>query len=192
MPDALNLSSLVRLSVTDPEKGASAVIALNPPVAARWMLLALVVALGTVMAYLLPLMSGAEEGLPTPITAAMLQGAMNMAAVALVSGVGRMFGGHGTFEDALLLVGWLQVIMLGLQALQLVVLMIVPPFASLVMVASVALFFWLLSGFICALHGFKSRLSVLLATLGTLFIAAFVFSLILITLGFEMPGMQDV
>jgi hypothetical protein len=64
--------------------------------------------------------------------------------------------------------------------------------ASLVMVVSIALFFWLLSGFICALHGFKSRLSVLLATLGTLFVAAFIFSFILLMLGFEMPGMGDV
>lgn len=192
MPDALNLSSLVRLSVTDPEKGAVAMIGLDPPLAARWMLLALVVALGTIMAYMLPLLSGADEALPTPITAAALQGAMNLAAVVLVSGVGRMFGGQGTFEDALLLVGWLQVIMLGLQAVQLVVLVILPPLASIVMVASIALFFWLLSGFICALHGFKSRLSVLLATLGTLFVAAFIFSFILLMLGFEMPGMGDV
>jgi hypothetical protein len=192
MPDALNLSSLVRLSVSDPEKGAAAVIGLDPPIAARWMLLALVVALGTIMAYMLPLLSGAGETLPTPITAAVLQGAMNLAAVVLVSGVGRMFGGQGTFEDALLLVGWLQVIMLGLQAMQLVVLVVLPPLASLVMVVSIALFFWLLSGFICALHGFKSRLSVLLATLGTLFVAAFIFSFILLMLGFEMPGMGDV
>lgn len=192
MIDVQNLKSLLRLSVTEPEKGAAAVIALDPPVGARWMLLALVVALGTVMAYLLPLLGGAGETLPTPITAAVLQGGMNLAAVALIAAVGRMFGGHGSFEDALLLVGWLQVIMLGLQAVQLVVLLILPPLASLVMIASVALFFWLLSGFICALHGFQSRFGVLLATLGTLFVAAFVFSVILLMLGFEMPGMRDV
>jgi hypothetical protein len=192
MHDALNLSSLVRLSLADPEKGAAAVMALDPPTGARWMLLGVVVALGTVMAYLLPLLSDTGAALPTPMSAAALQGAMNLAAVVLVSGVGRMFGGHGRFEDALLLVGWLQIIMLGMQALQLVVLLILPPLASLVMVASVALFFWLLSGFICALHGFRSRLGVLLATLGTLFVAAFIFSMILLMLGYEMPGMGDV
>jgi len=191
MSEALNLSSLVRLSVRDPEEGATAVIALNPPVAVRWMLLALVVTVGTLMAYLLPLLSGAGEALPTPITAAALQGGMNVAAVALIAVVGRVFGGRGSFDDALLLVGWLQVIMLGLQAIQLVVLMLLPPLASVVMIASVALFFWLLSGFICALHGFTSRFSVLLATLGTLFVAAFVFSFVLLMLGFELPGMVD-
>jgi len=82
--------------------------------------------------------------------------------------------------------------MLGLQVVQLLVMVILPPLASVVMILSVTLFFWLLSGFICALHGFKSRLGVLLATLGTLFVAAFVFSFILMLLGFEMPGMGDV
>lgn len=192
MHDAVNLSSLVRLSVADPEKGAAAVLALNPPIGARWMLLGLVVVLGTVMAYLLPLLGGAGEALPTPLSAAVLQGGMNLAAVVLVSAVGRMFGGHGSFEDALLLVAWLQIIMLGMQAVQLVVMLILPPLASLVMVASIVLFFWLLSGFICALHGFHSRLRVLLATLGTLFVAAFVFSMILLMLGFELPRMGDV
>jgi hypothetical protein len=192
MTEAVNLSSLVRLSVADPERGAAAVIALDPPIGARWMLLALVVALGTVMAYLLPLLSGLGEAQMMPVSGAILQGAMNLAAVVLVSGVGRMFGGTGRFEDALLLVGWLQIIMLGMQALQLVVMLVLPPLAGLVMVASIVLFFWLLSGFICALHGFSSRLGVLLATLGTLFVAAFVFSMILLMLGFEMPGMGDV
>jgi hypothetical protein len=31
-----------------------------------------------------------------------------------------------------------------------------------------------------------------MATLGTLFVAAFVFSIVLLMLGFEMPGMGDV
>ncbi|WP_209427626.1 YIP1 family protein [Pararhodobacter sp. SW119] len=192
MSEAYNLASLARLSLAEPEKGAAAVIEIDPPLSARWMLLALVVAIGTLMAYLLPLLSGADEALPTPISAAMLQGVLNLAAVGLIAGVGRMFGGRGTFEDALLLVGWLQVIMLGLQALQLVALLILPPFASIVMFASIVLFFWMLVGFIRTLHGFQSRLGVLMATLGTLFLAAFVFSIVLLTLGFELPGMGDV
>jgi hypothetical protein len=69
-----------------------------------------------------------------------------------------MFGGRGTFEDALLLVGWLQVIMLGLQALQLVALVILPPLAehrdgslrSPVLLDAQRLHL--------ALHGFQSRL----------------------------------
>jgi len=95
MADTLTLSSLVRLSVADPERGASAVIGLNPPIAARWMLLALVVVLGTILAYLLPLLGGADGALPSPVNAAMLQAAMNLAAVALVSASGGCSAGRG-------------------------------------------------------------------------------------------------
>ena len=191
MFDAQTFQSLLRLSVTEPEKGAVAVIGINPPIGARWTLLALAVVLGTVLAYLPLILGGSGQAMLSPITATVLQGGMNVAAVALISAVGRMFGGQGSFEDALLLVGWLQVIMLVLQAIQLVVMLILPPLTGLVIILSIALFFWLLSGFICALHGFESRFRVLLGTFGTLFIAAFVFLLILQILGIELPGMRN-
>mgnify|MGYP001169820044 FL=1 len=105
-----NLKTLVRLSVAEPEKGAAAVLALNPPMAARWLLMAFAVTLGVVLAYLLPAFAGRAGELPAPFTAAGVQGGMNIAAVVLVTVVGRMFGVHGRFEDSLLLVCWLQLI----------------------------------------------------------------------------------
>ena len=188
----IDLKTLARLSITEPEKGAAAVLALNPPMAARWLLMGFAVTIGVVFAYLLPVMSGRGADLPAPFLTAAVQGGMNIAAVLLVSTVGRMFGGLGRFEDALLLVGWLQLLMSAIQLVQLVVMMVLPPLAGLVMVAAVALFFWLLSGFIRALHGFESRFMVLLASLGTLFAAAFIMSFILVLLGFELPEMVDV
>ncbi|KPQ06155.1 MAG: Yip1 domain membrane protein [Rhodobacteraceae bacterium HLUCCA12] len=187
-----DITALVRLSVTEPEKGAQAVMALDPPLPARWMLMVFAVTLGVVLAYLLPVIAGQGPDLPSPFAAAMLQGGMNLVAVFLITGVGRLFGGTGRFEDALLLVGWLQLLMAGVQLVQLLVLLVLPPLGSVVMVAAVALFFWLLSGFIRALHGFQSRFVVLLGTLGTLFVAAFVMSVILILLGFELPEMTNV
>lgn len=187
-----NLKTLVRLSVAEPEKGAAAVLALNPPMAARWLLMGFAVTLGVVLAYLLPVFAGRAAELPAPFTAAGVQGGMNIAAVVLVTVVGRMFGGSGRFEDALLLVGWLQLIMSFVQLIQLVVMVLLPPVAGLIMVAAVALFFWLLSGFIRTLHGFQSRFLVLLGALGTLFAAAFVMSFILILFGFELPELGDV
>lgn len=187
-----DLIALARQSVADPEKGAAAVLAWNPPVAARWMLMAFAVLTGVVLAYLLPVLTGRAAELPTPFVATLVQGGMNIAAVVLATGVGRMFGGRGRFEDALLLVGWLQLLMVALQLVQLAVMIVLPPLVGLVMVGAVALFFWLLSGFVSALHGFQSRFMVLLGTLGTLFAAAFVMSFILILLGFELPGVGDV
>ncbi|WP_333828567.1 YIP1 family protein [Pararhodobacter sp.] len=187
-----DLKTLVRLSVTEPEKGAAAILALNPPLPARWMLMGFAVTLGVVLAYLLPVLSGRGGDLPMPFVAAGVQGGMNIAAVVLATTVGRMFGGRGRFEDALLLVGWLQLLMSGVQLIQLVAMLVMPPLAGLIMVAAVALFFWLLSGFVSTLHGFKSRFMVLLGTLGTLFAAAFVLSFVLLLLGFELPELGDV
>jgi len=187
-----DLKTLVRLSVTEPEKGAAAILALNPPLPARWMLMGFAVTLGVVLAYLLPVLSGRGGDLPMPFVAAGVQGGMNIAAVVLATTVGRMFGGRGRFEDALLLVGWLQLLMSGVQLIQLVAMLVIPPLAGLIMVAAVALFFWLLSGFVSTLHGFKSRFMVLLGTLGTLFAAAFVLSFVLLLLGFELPELGDV
>jgi len=187
-----DLKALVRLSITEPEKGAAAVLSLNPPIPARWLLMAFAVTLGVVLAYLLPVLAGRGADMPAPFMAAGVQGGMNIAAVILATTVGRMFGGHGRFEDALLLVGWLQLLMAGVQLIQLVVMLLLPPMAGLVMVAAVALFFWLLSGFVSTLHGFTSRFTVLLGTLGTLFVAAFIMSFILILLGFELPELGDV
>lgn len=184
--------ALARLSVADPEKGAAAVVALNPPLQARWMLMAFAVLSGVVLAYLLPALGGTLGQAPAPMLAVALQGGANVLAVALIARVGRAFGGQGRFEDALLLVGWLQLLMVGAQLLQVVVLIVLPPLAGLVMVAAIALFFWLLSGFICGLHGFKSRFTVLMGVFGTLFAVAFVVSFVLILLGIELPGVGDV
>ncbi|MCC5989132.1 MAG: hypothetical protein JJT95_15775 [Pararhodobacter sp.] len=187
-----DLRGLVRLSFTEPENGFRAVQALALPVSARWMLVAVSVLLGVVLAYLLPVLSGQADEIPTPLTATMIQGGMNLLAIFLLAHIGRMFGGTGRFEDAILLVGWLQLMMVGMQAVQVLVMLVLPPLGGLVMIAAIAAFFWMFSGFTCALHGFESRFMVLLAALGTLFAVAFVMSFVMILLGVQIPGMGDV
>ncbi len=190
--NANDIIRLVRLSVAEPEKGAAAVIALNPPIAARWMLVAVSVLVGVVAAYLLPLMAGRLSEMPSPLTATTLQVGANVLAIALITVVGRIFGGTGRFEDAVLLVGWLQLIMVVVQIAQLVFMLVLPPLAGLVMVGAVVLFFWLLAGFVRGLHGFRSRFTVLMGVFASLFAAAFVVTFVLLLLGIELPGMTDV
>lgn len=187
-----DIIALARLSLADPEKGAATVVALNPPLPARWMLMVFAVLSGVVLAYLLPALGGRLSDAPSPFMAVALQGGANLLAVGLIARVGRLFGGQGRFEDALLLVGWLQLLMVGAQLVQVLAMIVLPPLAGLVMIAAVALFFWLLTGFICALHGFESRFVVLMGVFGTLFAVAFAVSFVLILLGIELPGMGDV
>ncbi len=187
-----DLRGLVRLSFAEPEAGFRAVQGLNLPMDARWMLVAAAVLAGVVLAYLLPVMAGQTDEIPSPLTATAIQAGMNLLAIFLLTHVGRMFGGTGRFEDALLLVGWLQLLMVGMQAIQVAVMLILPPLGGLVLILAIAAFFWLFSGFTCALHGFQSRLLVLVGGFGTLFAVAFVLSFIMIILGIRIPGVGDV
>lgn len=192
MSQDVDLRGLVRLSFTEPEAGFRAVQALNLPMDARWMLVGAAVLSGVVLAYLLPVMAGQADEIPSPMTATAIQAGMNLVAIMLLTLVGRMFGGTGRFEDAVLLVGWLQLLMVGLQAVQVVAMLIIPPLGGLVLILAIAAFFWLFSGFTCALHGFQSRLLVLLGGFGALFAVAFVLSFVMIILGIQLPGMGDV
>lgn len=191
MVTADSLKALVRRSLADPEAGAREVIALNPVMQLRWVLLMAGVTAGVVVAYLLPLMLGATDQVLPPFTAAGMQLAVNLATAVGITVFGRMFGGQGRFEDAVLLVAWLQWLMILAQLVQLVVAILLPPFAGLVTIAAVTLFFWLITGFVQALHGFESRGMTFLGVLGMLFAMAMLVSMLLIMAGFDPRGMTD-
>lgn len=187
----LHVRDLARLTLSDPEKGGKQLLALNPPMDARWMLMGAAIASGVVLAYLLPVIAGQAGSVISPFAATGVQIAANLLAVVLMTHAGRFFGGQGQFGDAVLLVAWLQALMVGVQLVQLVALLILPPLAGIVTILAIALFFWLLTGFTQALHGFKSRLIVLFGVLGSMFAAAFVVSFILILVGFDPRGLTE-
>jgi hypothetical protein len=186
------IGDLVRQSFLDPRRAGERLIALNPPFDGRLIGMAAAVLVGTVLAYLLPVVSGRAIEAPPPLAAVAVQLAANALAVVLMVQVGRLFGGRGGFADALLLVAWLQAMMALAQAAQIVVLLVLPPLAGLVLLLAIGLFFWLLVGFVQALHGFRNPFLVLIGVVGTLFATAFVLSFVLVLLGFEPPGLIDV
>jgi hypothetical protein len=185
------LRDIARLTLADPEQGGRALLALNPPLEARWMAMGAAIVSGVVLAYLLPVMAGQAGSVMSPFAATGVQAGANLLAVVLMTNVGRAFGGQGRCEDAVLLVAWLQALMVGVQLVQLVAMLVLPPLAGIVTILAVALFFWLLTGFVQAMHGFQSRLMVLFGTLGAMFAAAFVVSFILILFGFDPTGMAE-
>ena len=107
----------------------------------------------------------------------------------LMAGVGRMFGGHGRFEDALLLTVWIEVMLLVVQLAQIVLSLALPGLAGILGIIAVALFLWLTVQFTKALHGFTSGPKVLLVMFGTLLVMGFVLSFFMAALGLmpEMP-----
>ena len=186
------LPQLARLPLADPERGGRAVLALNPPLPARWLAMFAAVLAGVVLAYAPLVLTGQLEGVPAPLTTAGLQTAANLFAVGAMTWIGRALGGRGRMEDALWLVAWLQALMVLVQLVQLAVMLVVPGLSGLVMVAAVALFFWLLTGFVQALHGFPARFPVLLGVIVTMFGVALLVTAVLLLMGFDPGAMTDV
>lgn len=192
MRGEIDLIALARLSVLDPVAGGRAVIALNPALIDRWRLLAAAVIVSVVLLYVLPILTGDLEGMPSPLTFVLWQSGLNVLAVVLIHRVGRGFGGSGRFADTLLLMGWLQALTVPILLAQLLVLLVMPSLNALVLMAAVALSIWLLIGFICAVHGFKSRAMVLLGAIMVVVIASFVLSILLMIFGLQPAGVGNV
>lgn len=181
--------SLARLSVQDPRTGARTLLSLNVPLPARTaglLLMAVASALLIHLGFLLLPVTGDPLTMfmmQSPIRTAVVQWLILVVSVFLIYQIGRAWGGRGSLPDTLLIVVWLQVIMLGVQLVQLLALILVPPLAGIVNIGGLILFFWLLSSFIAELHGFASRGKVLAGIFATTFavalIVVFVLSMIL-------------
>jgi Yip1 domain len=177
--------ALARLCLKDPRAGARALLAMGVPLPARTAGLVLVAVLSAILFHLgFVFLPPGDDALgqfmnQSPIRTAVIQWLILAATVLGIYRIGRAFGGTGSLPDALLVVVWLQVIMLAVQAVQLLCLMLVPVLGGLVSMAGFILFFWLLTSFIAELHGFASRWAVLAGVIGSAFVLAIVLAVIL-------------
>lgn len=192
------LIALLREALTDPQASARRMIALNlgPQALRLGLLLAavlsvLVLYFGLGVAHLL---SGGQRGgvagMPAPIPMVVIQVAIMAVTAGAVHYIGRQFGGKGAFDQALTVVVWLQVVLIALQLVQLVVMLVVPPLGDLLSIVAVGLFFWMLTGFVAEVHGFRSRGRVFASILASFFALSLVLAVVLsILLGSPQGGM---
>lgn len=179
------LADLVKLTLEDPRRGVRAVLNLGIPLPARTAALLLVAVGSALLTHLGFLVLPPSEDpvmafiTGSPLRTAVVQWVILACTVVLIDRVGRARGGTGNLADALLIVVWVQVIMLGLQLVQLVALLVAPPLAMIIYLGGLALFFWLLTNFIAELHGFASRGAVFVGIVVTGFAVAFVLILVL-------------
>lgn len=191
-----DLKALARQTLRNPEAAAHWLIAQGWPMQVRWMALVLAVSLSGVLAFVSTLLFPVPEGeaamLPIagqPLVLAGMQLSAIVLGAGLMAGVGRLFGGHGRFEDALLLAVWIEAMLLVVQVVQIVVSLILPPLAGMLGIIAIALFLWLTVQFTKALHGFTSGPKVLFVMFATLMVMGFVLSFFMAALGLmpEMP-----
>jgi hypothetical protein len=190
-----SLFSLLRLSAADPQDGARRVIGLDLPPPVWWQALVVVVIASVILTEIATLAVPSPGGMMemfrlNPVMAAGVQFALLWVMVHALHRIGRAFGGTGGFEGSVAVIVWLQAMLVALQAVQLVVLLLLPPLAGLIGLAGIVLFFWVLTGFVMALHGFASRGLVLVGIVGSFIGIVVALSLVLAMLGITLGVAQ--
>ncbi len=180
---------LVVLTLRDPAGFVRVMRGVDLPLGARWMALALAVSLSTLLAAGAQLMfpPPADDPLAalfsSPATLAMVQfGALALSAAAITV-IGRAFGGTGRFDDALLLIAWVELILVGLQAGQLLMLLLLPSTGTVMSMIAFGLSIYLTISLTKVLHGFSSTPKVALGFIGGVFVLGFVLSIIAAAFG---------
>lgn len=188
----MSFESFLRLlhrSYDQPQDTARWILSLNLPRRLALLALALVAVLTTFFALgmqqLAKIMAGGDPALAnlpadpmaslmaSPFAFAALQfGGMILGAV-MIHRVGRLFGGHGTWDQTLPLVAWLQIVMMVLQLAQVLLVLALPILALPVILFAVFSVFFLTAHFTAALHGFASVGKVLGGIILTLVVVSF-------------------
>lgn len=123
--------------------------------------------------------------LSNPATLGLIEGAVMFGLATAIHVIGRLMGGQGTLENAIMTVVWMEFIFLGLQVVTVILTLIAPAMAALLMFASVFIFFWVLTHFTVENHGFQSAGLVFTSILIFMVLAVFALSFILVLLGVE-------
>lgn len=182
-----DLIGLATVTLRDPRMAARQLLAMNLPAATGLIFIVLAAAGSSLLLHLglgtgatpMPVdpLTGALFG--SPFTTALVQGGALCLAVALIHGVGRAFGGRGNLEEVALVFGWLQVLLLAVQALQFTLQFVVPILAPVIGLVAFVVFFYCLVQFIAEVHGFQRPLLVLLGIIGTFIVATLILSMVI-------------
>ena len=190
-----NLLSALRYSLQSPRDAIRQVIDSEPPMTARWIALLLVAIASTFLTLLSFSLVPSDELPPalvrsmgSPLSLAAIHLVVLFVSVHLLFRIGRFRNGRGSFADCLTVLIWFQIIMLAVQAVQLALQILLPPFAPAAYFAGLALFFWLLTNFVAELHGFaslsKTFFGILVALAGLTLLLGFGLALVIaVTVG---------
>lgn len=178
-----NALTLVRLSLRDPRQGLRAVLDLPLSAAERWMVAGLSMILPTLMIFISLSLAPMPDGSPmfplSPFALLGVQGSAILMMSSMTYAVGRWRGGRGSFSDALLTIGWLQLVMVAVQVALLLLELAFPPVAAVLGVVATVLMFWLLTNFVAEVHGFTSLPLTFLGIVATMTLAALVLALLM-------------
>lgn len=191
------LRDLAILTIRQPAEAVRQIQSLNLPMGARWTALGATVALSVLLAGVASALFPADlpQWLGWTVSEPLMMAASQLVAIIVMAGlasaIGQAFGGCGSFADALLIVTWIETVILVLQAAQVATMLLFPLIASLLSVAALALFFYLMVAMIKALHGFESTAKVVIGMVATMLGFVFVLSFVMGMLGIMPPMPQE-
>ncbi|MFT4715461.1 MAG: hypothetical protein ACI861_000578 [Paracoccaceae bacterium] len=189
------IKALLRLTVQDPRAAAAGLLVDEHARANAIKLAILVVIFGVFASYINAQIAPENfEGLfattllSNPFLLTIIQFVTLMISVIAIHVIGRMFGGRGGFDQAILISAWLQFFTLMVQIALIPVAIIAPTVAGLLSGLSYVYFVWLMVNFIAELHGFRSLWKVLGGIVGASFAASFIILMFLGLFGVEFGG----
>lgn len=175
MPHDASLLGLMRASVLSPGQTAVQILGLGLPRRLLFEATALLAVIGGIIAGYpagvpVPTPDGAEV-IVGPLLWSIVLGAGIILSASSLQVAGRLLGGHGRFEDALLVTVWLNAMGLVVELVALLVTPLSVNLGMLVFLGGFLLLIWPLLHFVRVLHGFRglgrSFVAVLLGGLGT-------------------------
>ena len=187
------LSTIIQhawISVKEPKIGAQLILRLSPSRRTLLEMAALVVVLNVFLtqafALIAPTPSGASflTALEAPLPSLALHTLLLFMIVIMTFGVGRLMGGCGSLDATILIVIWLQYLMLVANFLQIVLALFWSPLGLAIAMLSSVLFIWLFVNFVMVLHGFKSIMKVLIASIASFFVTIFLIAASVSVFGF--------
>jgi len=183
------VAGLGRETLRTPRAGVRRLLAMDLPMEARWLGLLVVTVLSVLVSgvTLLLLPPGAEPGflalLADPFFGVPAQALSLVVAAAAIAGIGRAFGGRGSFADALLVVTWIEFLMTVAQVAELAVMLALPPAGAALALGVIGWFLWVIVNAIAEMHGFRNLALVFLGLAGGFVAVVVVLATLLSALG---------
>lgn len=176
------------------------------PLRDRWAALVAVVALSTLLAWLLNMaaLAAAPPPPPTaegaditemmrqlldagPMTYAVMRLGLTVLLVFMITRIGGFFGGHGRFADVLLAMVWIEAILIIPQAIKLLLIYVSFSLASFLALGETMLYLYLGVRLTQLVHGFRNAGLVAIGMFMSFFALVFIFAILLTLLGFTPP-----
>lgn len=127
-----------------------------------------------------------------PVLSFIGQLAFHFGLASLITIIGGLFKGVGTFKESVTALLWLQVIMLGLNVFTLLPSLLIPLLGGVISMILTVLNIYLFVVFIMEIHNFKNALPVFVGIIGTVFGLAIFYAILLILLGYAPEVVKNV